>query len=350
MRAGVKVAVVGAGVAGLCTALFLTRRGADVALYDVGQLTGSATWAAAGMLAPSYEAATDAPEHPGLFELMFAARAHWDTWWREDLKVSMERIGFSPGPSIALCRSAGEASLFGRLVRHGRATRATGDELAAFGVPGESDVTAAFLLPGDGQVDNRRLVEALSEALEARGVTVRRPAADGDGELDPADFDGDVVVDARGWRGAGAYPVKGTAVSVARAPGMPTSVVRWGEMYVVPKADRIVVGGQTFPGLSDTSVDPAMVAHLLNAAGEVLPAFRDARVIEAWSGVRPRSRDGGPILGWTCPGVYQVGGLYRDGILLGPLLGRWAAADILGEGKPPLAARFAPERFRDAVA
>ena len=65
-----RIAVIGAGIIGLSAAYELAvRRGARVTIFDVRPPGRGASWAAAGMLAPAFEAAAEPGVHPQLFEL-----------------------------------------------------------------------------------------------------------------------------------------------------------------------------------------------------------------------------------------------------------------------------------------
>ncbi|MEM9739315.1 MAG: FAD-dependent oxidoreductase [Pseudomonadota bacterium] len=338
-----QITIVGAGVAGLCLARSLLQRRVPVALYDHGDLSKTASWAAAGMLAPTYEAATDSPSHPDLFTLLEAARDQWDRF-SKDLAKGARDVGLAHNASVALALTQGQASVFRRLEKHGRARRLSDEDSDRLGRVRSEAFHAAFWLHRDGQVDNRALIAWLMRDVQAAGGQVFHGPVPETG-LDPETLDADCVVDARGWRSPGMTPVKGTALSLAPHPGLPKTVVRWGHTYLVPKADRVVLGAHTMAGLTDTSVDPAIARELLDDAAEIFPAVRDTDVLETWSGIRPRSADGAPVLGWAGQGRYQLGGLYRDGILLAPVLAEWATSEILGEAIPELAKSFSLSRF-----
>ena len=51
-----RIAIAGAGIIGLSCALELARRGASVTLFDPNPPGRGASWAAAGMIAPAFEA------------------------------------------------------------------------------------------------------------------------------------------------------------------------------------------------------------------------------------------------------------------------------------------------------
>ncbi|MEO0466981.1 MAG: FAD-dependent oxidoreductase [Pseudomonadota bacterium] len=339
-----RVAIVGAGLAGLCTARDLLRRGEDVIVIDRGDPGRGASWAAAGMLAPTFETATESMDHPAMFDLLFEALDYWRGWQGSKVGPVRETVGYRDDALIALATTAGEAGAFERLSKYGRARALTCVETKMLAPRLADDGLAAFALPMDGQVDNRALVTWLLSQITALGGHFER-AEMSDDAMTPHEMGCDVVVDARGWRVPGMTPVKGTAMSLAPHAGLPDRVVRWGRNYLVPKSGRIVLGAHAMAGLTDTSVDREIIEELRDDAADVFPAVRDADILETWSGVRPRPRDGAPYVGWVGPGQYVVGGMYRDGVLLSPLLGRWAATEISGADAPDQITAFRPTRF-----
>ena len=68
------VALIGAGIIGLSCALELADRGARVSLYEKYWPPRGASWAAAGMLAPAFEAASAPGTHPETVRALSARR------------------------------------------------------------------------------------------------------------------------------------------------------------------------------------------------------------------------------------------------------------------------------------
>ena len=343
-----KMTIVGAGLAGLCTAHALLLRGAKVKVVDQADPGRGASWAAAGMLAPTFETATEGLDHPGMFNLLFQAAAFWRSWVSGGNHAPPAEVGYRSDPLIALAMTAGEAAAYERLTKFDRARDLTDEEWSKLKPFLAKDELKAFALPLDGQVDNRALVDWLIGDIRSRGGCFERRTLTND-QLRPQGLDCDLVVDARGWRVPGMTPVKGTAMSLAPHPGLPDRLARWGRNYLVPKRGRTILGAHAMSGLTDNSVDAAIIEELRAEAAEVFPAVLEADILETWSGVRPRARDGAPVLGWTGEGTYVVGGMYRDGVLLSPLLGHWAAAELCGEPLPEQALGFRWERFATAL-
>lgn len=349
------IAVLGAGLAGLFCALSLSERGVRVTLVDRGQPGSGASQAAAGMLAPAFEAAGDASAHPALFDLCVAGAELWQSVAPRLSAEAGTDVGYQPGPSLAVASDVSQLHRI-EVLRRGLIARSVPFEpLDAEGLKWHApmlraSLPAGLVLPSDGQVDNRALVAALVKVLVQRrvemqaGMVVTRLEADEDGITLNDALRADAVIDARGWQVPGMQPVKGTALSLRPHAGLPDRVVRFGGAYLVPKAGRVVLGASVEAGRSDAVIEESVVGQLLNQAERVCPAVRDTQILERWSGIRPKTADLGPVTGWIGQRHYVVGGHYRNGVLLAPLTGEIAASHILTGERSPLAAAFDPAR------
>jgi glycine oxidase len=97
----------------------------------------------------------------------------------------------------------------------------------------------------------------------------------------------------------------------------------------------------------DKQTVPETLQKLRKAALELVPKLADARILEAWAGLRPGTPDNLPILGETAtPGYFVATGHFRDGILLAPITARVMAQVIAGQ-KPEFDLKsFAADRFQ----
>jgi glycine oxidase len=70
-------------------------------------------------------------------------------------------------------------------------------------------------------------------------------------------------------------------------------------------------------------------------------------MIETWSGFRPATPDGLPVLGPDpdIDGVFYATGHYRNGILLAPITAEILSACVAGEAAPVPIEPFLPDRF-----
>ena len=69
-----------------------------VTVYDPAPMGRGASWAAAGMLAPAFEAAGETGVHPHLFDLCMESAALWPDFALDLGKAASTDLGFSAGP------------------------------------------------------------------------------------------------------------------------------------------------------------------------------------------------------------------------------------------------------------
>jgi glycine oxidase len=116
---------------------------------------------------------------------------------------------------------------------------------------------------------------------------------------------------------------------------------------LVPRSDgRIIIGSTLEEAGYDKRIDADTIQRLHQAAIALVPTLEQARVIEAWAGLRPGTPDNLPILGETSrPGYFVATGHFRDGILLAPITAEIMARAITGEKPDQDISAFSPARF-----
>ena len=114
-------------------------------------------------------------------------------------------------------------------------------------------------------------------------------------------------------------------------------------------AGAILIGGG-WPARLDADGSPAVDADSLRGnlrlAVDVVPAVRHARLVRSWAGVGTGTPDHRPIIGESSdvPGLFTAMFPYL-GFTAGPVIGRLAAASVLGEPADRDMAPFSPDRF-----
>ena len=145
-------------------------------------------------------------------------------------------------------------------------------------------------------------------------------------------------------------PVKGHMLSLIfpeAAEPVLTHVVRSRWCYILPRSTgKYVVGSTVEPAGFDKTVNSYKIKKLQEAAIRLVPRFADARMHEAWAGLRPGTPDNLPILGETSlRNYFACTGHYRDGILLAPISAR-VISQVVSGGTPEWDLRaFSPARF-----
>jgi glycine oxidase len=347
------VIVVGAGIIGLSLSLELRKQGAGVLVIDKGEPGKEASSAAGGMLVDC-----SAETAPALQELARASARMYPEFAHElqvesgvfvDLRDQgaivfppPEHVHERPGFSLASLLPAPLSEL----------------------EPELADSRPALYLK-ERSVDPRALTHAALLSAKRRGVDVSSADAVtavniSDGRVSgvstkKTSFGAAKVVNCAGaWSGQigphsfPARPVKGQMLClVSPSRGLLKHIVRSPEIYLIPRSDgRILVGATVEEAGFDKRTDSTTMQRLHRAAVALVPALKNAKILEDWAGLRPGTPDALPILGETpTPGYYVATGHYRDGILLAPITARLMAQVIAGKSAENHLDAFSPGRF-----
>ena len=341
MKSTAHSVVLGAGLMGRLLAWRLACAGHRVEVHEAGQADaqGAAARVAAAMLAPLAESA--------ITELSVVRMGqHALQAWPQVLGALPAPVFFQQEGTIILWhrQDAAEARRFHQLLERTQlacpsldgAQTMNGQQLSSL----ESGLGERFAhglyLPGEGQLDNRQLLNALLEGLQHRGVAVHFNSRQDIHHYRPGEAgQPDWVFDCRGL---GARPewsqLRGVRGEVVRlhAPQVnltrPTRLIhpRY-PIYIAPKQDHVFVIGAT--EIESEDLSPASVRstlELLSAAYTVHAGFAEARILEIATQARPTLPDNLPAVTSPRPRLLQINGLYRHGFLIAP-----AVADCVME-------------------
>ncbi|TKT77646.1 glycine oxidase ThiO [Aquamicrobium sp. LC103] len=317
-----RVLVKGAGVAGLTVAHELARRGAEILVAERGPGIGAgASWMAGGMLAPFCERESGE-------EAVIELGEHAAAWWEDALPGL---VHFAGTLVLAPPRDASELRRFASRTRGYDFVSA--EEIAAL----EPDLAGRFrsglFFGREAHLDPRQALLGLHAKLVSKGVNFAFGCADAAalGRFDR-------VVDCTGMAAlahdAGLRGVRGEMLYLETGEVRLTRPVRLLHprfpIYVVPRGNgRFMIGATMIENASDGPVTARSVMELLNAAYALHPAFGEARLVEASSGVRPAYADNLPRV-TPKGGVVAVNGLYRHGFLMAPAMAGQAAEILVG--------------------
>ncbi len=373
--------VIGAGIIGLSLALELHKQGLRVLVVEKGEPGREASWAAGGMLCDF------SPEMPPeLRELATASAAMYPEFVREledesGLKIDLRSVG----TLVLLDKSQGPHALDAHgldghgLDRHGLDGHGLNDD----GWPAhwrelEPNLQAANLRAKGcvGHYLKERCVDPRDLTAAAIAAARRHRSIDfasGDQVLavevtngkacgvrtNKTQFAAGIVVNCAGaWAGQiGPHafptrPVKGQMLCVimpekemvrhvVRTVGLPQDV------YLIPRSDgRMTIGATAEEAGFDKQTVPETIQKLRQAAIDLVPKLADARILEAWAGLRPGTPDKLPILGATpMSGYFVATGHFRDGILLAPVTAKVMGRIITGTSPQIDLSEFSASRF-----
>ncbi|MCX2926907.1 NAD(P)/FAD-dependent oxidoreductase [Streptomyces sp. NEAU-W12] len=387
------VIVVGGGIAGCAAAERLAGQGLNVLLLERGPLAGGATGRNQGGLLPS-----PLPACGGLFG---EAVAFYERAERES------EVPFRFRPHGYLLVAADEEGM-DRARGHGHALSDAGFPAHEVGPrelrelePGLApDLAGAVLVEGAHALHPVLAATALAGRAARAGAEIRTHTpvrgltTDGDRVTGVVTDDGPlpagaVVLAAGPWsrslaQQAGSdvpvFGARGWLLRTAPVTGAvfrhtlmqstwhgPVGLKRNGPPLLAdvaapaPTATRVVFSLQPLPGgevVLGSSAGPALqlddvrdgeeaVALIAAAAARHAPVLAKTPVRAAWSGVRPMSPDGLPVVGPAsgAPGLWLLTGFGIDGMPLAPGTARLLTEYLMSGHRPAAAEPFTPERF-----
>lgn len=372
--------VIGGGIVGTATAYHLVRGGARTLLLDRHD-RGRATDAGAGILsAETYRGGSEA-----WFQFALDAAGYYPELVAALASFADTDLGYSACAKVTVAVEETELDGFERakrsvLERQRRGGRPPVDELyeispaAAHEIfPLLAPVRGALYFTRSARVDGRRLTAAMRRAALAEGLSEKQVGVDElivqNGSVSGVVVGGErvearnVVIAGGAWSPSFErqlrmrIPVEPQRGQLVHLRVTDADTGEWPIVedlhghYIVPWPDGRVVAGATRETGSGFDVEPsdAGLAEVLHEAFRLIPALRDAEMIETRVGLRPLCVDRMPVLGPAphLSGAFLATGHGATGLQLGPYSGKMVADTILGIGTPDIAA-FHASRFPSA--
>lgn len=344
-----RVAVVGAGAVGLTAAETMAEQGADVVLYDRGEIAGGATGRAAGICYDAFAEDRDA-------EVAADSLGHF-----RELGVLTEC------PYVWFAREGDEANAEAisqqvpRMQDHGRDVALVDPATLGERYPQlrTDDIAVAALAYRGGFVDPTAYADALSESVLELGVDVRTDT--------PVSLAGPTTITTPGGR------VGFDAVLVAAGPATREIVARAGiqialkayraqALVTEPLRATLPMGydatqhvywrprdGGLLVGDGAHEVDPADWDPEADESFEegALDRLRRATAVEptmdrSWAGLCTATPDREPLIGAVADGLYVASGWHGHGFMRSPALGRTIGEQVLGGS---VIEAYDPDRF-----
>ena len=365
-----RITVIGAGIVGSAIAFHLARRGAQVTLLDAGE---------PGMGASSHSFAwiNAFGKEPRRYNEL--NRRSLDTWDRYARLLDAD-VGLRWGGQLTWTASEQDADWLrenvSKLQSWGYIARLIDEAELVRLEPGlhVGHVSAAAISENDGHVLGTKAAQVATRRVRKLGGTVKlnSPAigleTGGNGivsvQVESGNIECDAVVLAAGVATTELAAMADVSVPQYESPGvvvktnsLPQIIESASVLYAPPISedqpeihvrqgtDGIVMIGE---GTQESLVRDDSQEHadrLLARASHYLPALSSAQAIPVPVGYRPMPRDEMPILGFTerVPNLYIA--LTHSGITLAPLIGEFAAMEILDGARIDLLDPFRLERF-----
>lgn len=333
--------IMGAGIFGLSLALVCAQRGVVVRVIERRYPGAGSSGGLVGALAPHVPENWNAKK-----AFQFEALCMAEGFWARVATLTGHDPGYARLGRIQPVTEAGLDLAHGRGMTaadlwQGIAEWQVIPAEAAPGLPVHSpsgwvihDTLSARLHP-------RRATQALLQALQALGGEVicgegrpEGPVVWATGHEGLADLSRDL----NRTVGTG---VKGQSILLSHACPDAPQIFSDG-LHIVPHVDgTVAIGSTSEREFADPSSTDAQCDALHARAITACPTLRDAPVIEAWAGVRPRASSRAPLLGpWPGRGGHFVfNGGFKIGFAMAPALAH-RMADLVLEGRDTI-----PEGF-----
>jgi glycine/D-amino acid oxidase-like deaminating enzyme len=361
------VIVVGAGVVGAACAEALARAGCAVEVVEASFVGSGATGAAMGHLVVMDDS-----------EAQFALTAFSRRLWAERVaelppEVEHRRCGtlWVAADEEEMGHVRAKAAYY---AARGETAQALGPAELRDAEPGLREGLAGGLLVQDDRVlyppaAARALLDgALHLGARLRTATVDAVAA-GRARCDGEWLEADHVLVAAGARSTRLVPElpivprKGHLVVTDRYPGVVRhQLVELGYLKsahtltresvafnVQPRATgQLVVGSSRELVGWDDSINRPLLARMLARAIEFLPGLGTSSVLRTWTGFRPATADGRPLVGAWEPRLWVAAGHEGLGITTAPGTAQLLCSQLLGHTPPLDPAPFDPRRAMPA--
>jgi glycine oxidase len=367
------ILILGGGIIGMSIARELAGNGLSVRILERHQPGREASWASAGMLAPQGELSEGAFQ-----KLCLESNRRYPAY-----RISVEeetgiKCYHREAGTMALAITDEDEDEFRHTYESqkkdglevewisGDDARKKEPELSQF-------VRGGMYLPGDRHVENRLLVPALEKSCRMRGVDIISGAqvikinsnnkkVTGVSTI-IGDFTANIVINTAGaWSATidvpdeslrpPVFPVRGQMMAIELpTPKFLSHVIRSPRSYMVPRHDSRLFLGATMEEVGFNKSNTVWGIHkLLCGAKELLPNLDKCTIIETWSGLRPGCADNHPILGYTSlDGYIMATGMFRNGLLLTPVISQTIADLIISGTTPAIIAPFSIERFANGT-
>jgi glycine oxidase len=364
------ILILGAGVIGLSIGRELRkRRLGNIRILEKGFVGRESSWAAAGILAPQVEA--DAPDD--FFELCFESNRMYDQFAADLLEETGVDIELDSSGTLYAGFNENDSREFdARFAWQSRAglkvQRLSSEETLKIEPAVSPKVRESLLFPDDRQVENRKLVEALSQFVRSNGIEinenecaerilVERNRIIGVQTRNQTFAANKVIIATGAWTSfielrenllpVEVKPIRGQMISFRSIGTQIKRVIYSRNGYLVPRHDGRLLAGATVEevGFDKRTTDEG-VSRLREIAAEIVPGVSKLDISDKWAGLRPMALDGRPVIGDvpSATGLFIATGHYRNGILLTPITARLIADEIAGEKPGKFEGRFGINR------
>lgn len=336
------IAIIGAGVSGLLSALELVEQGCSVQIFDQQQAGQAASWAGGGILSPMYPWRYP----PAVNQLAKFAKDAYQTWnqqlvQRTNIDFQIHNTGMLIFDEADFEQGLNYKDRFQEPMQH--CDYVANTQLQRINPRLSSQFNQAIHFPALANVRNPRLLKSLicyleqhprvqfhhqqkiSEFIIKNNIVkaIRSP----NGQLFYAD---QFVLTSGAWSAQWSeqlqleipvIPVQGQMLLFKTPKNWLPTMCMHRVMYMIPRLDGHILCGSSVQHCSfDTTPQAEIRKTILKACTEMVPELAQFPIVQQWAGLRPGSPDGIPYIGKMpeLDNLWANFGHYRNGLCMGP--------------------------------
>lgn len=336
------IAIIGAGINGLMTALELVEQGCSVTILDQQQAGRAASWAGGGILSPMYPW-----RYPqAVNALAKYAKPLYQAW--NDKLYPVTGIDFEIHDTGMLIFDEADFAIGLRYAEQHQqpmqqALYIEQEQIEQINPQVSTDFKQALYFPQLANVRNPRLLQSLSRYLQQHPqvtwlehAPVRQLKITADQITAVQTEQGDWIEADQFVFCTGAWsaqwsdqlnlnipirPVQGQMVLFKTPPHWLPTMCMNQVMYLIPRQDGHIVCGSSMREVGfDTTPTTEMREKILQACFEMVPELAAFPIIQEWAGLRPGSPEGIPCIG-PLPQLrngWANFGHFRNGLCMAP--------------------------------
>ena len=363
------VVIVGGGIIGCAIAYFLRKAQVNVILLERGEIGGQASGAAAGLLAP-----LGPLSGPGSFADLvltgFSSLISLVPELEDNSGIHMEY------EQTGALRTVRNPKRVAHLKKRFDSWQPLGLQL--YWLSGEEarqrepllnpDICAAIYAPEESQIQASSVVQAFARAAQRMGASISPYQEINHIFTHDAKIIGvstvqgkriacnQLIIASGAWASHCStllnvtlpiHPLHGQLLSLPQTLPLLKHIVFGEAAYLTPRGNTILVGATKEEMGFDLTVTEQGTAWLYETATRLIPMLTESKIQATWAGLRPKTPDSRPILGFLAPweNVLIAAGHNSVGIILSAITGQCMAEMVTTGQMPPLIQPFSVERF-----
>ena len=369
-----KVILIGAGIIGLSISYYLKKENCEVVILEKGKAGSEASYASAGMLASQSEF----DFYEDFMDFCIQSRDIYSDYCKDienasGINVEFQKCGMIRPAVTEEQEKHLKANYEWQKKRNLEIEFLDGNELRNIEPNLSKNIISGLYTKNDGQVNNRKLMEALImankkinnkiiEDCEVTDYLIENNKVTGV-KTNNGIFNADIVINTAGaWPSLiskniipnfEVKPIHGQMVSLQSDKKILNKVIFASILgkggYIVPRKNNEIVLGSTMEDIGfEKKIDEESINSILKTAFDIVPEFKNLKIKEKWSGFRPFTEDKLPIIGKTnIENLILATAHGRNGILLAPITAKAITELVINNNIIPEIKDFGVDRFNN---